>query len=182
MGALSLPEGDGQGTWRSQLFLESVALRAAFFSSSSMRICSMRMAWLSHDLHSARSAMAAACARSVRTILGAVSMKISLEKVNENLAFLRMNKSDLSRDLVKPAIEVVGTDGKTIADDSRARRPRTMQAVQLAQRYLDLFALNGVKEKPSFRIDDLPGLTPGTKPPYFFILSATSTGLKVIAA
>ena len=27
----------------------------------------------------------------------------------------------------------------------------------------------------------LPGLTPGIKPPYFFMLSATSTGLKAIA-
>ena len=27
----------------------------------------------------------------------------------------------------------------------------------------------------------LPGRIPGTKPPYFFMLSATSTGLKVTA-
>lgn len=75
-----------------------------------------------------------------------------IAKVNDTLAFLRVNRSDVSRDLVLPAVELTRVDGTTLSDDPRCRRPRNVQAIQLAERFLKLFALNGISEKPAFRI------------------------------
>ena len=84
----------------------------------------------------------------------------NIKSVNDTMAFLRLNKSDLSRELVKPRVEVVTEDGKLAADDKAVRRPRNVQAVQLAQRFLKIFEINGVGEKPTFRIDSFNSLNP----------------------
>lgn len=83
-----------------------------------------------------------------------------IAQVNDTLSFLRVNKSDVSRDLIKPAVAINRADGTSLADDPRCRRPRNVQAIQLAERFLALFTLNGVKEKPAFRIGKVEGLTP----------------------
>ncbi len=83
-----------------------------------------------------------------------------MKEVNETLTFLRVNKSDISRDLVKPAVELTRADGTSLTDDPRCRRPRNAQAIQLAQRFLALYELNGITEKPAFRIGRVDGLEP----------------------
>jgi hypothetical protein len=66
--------------------------------------------------------------------------------VNEDLSFMRRNKSDLSRDLVAPSVD---------GDDKRVRRAMNAQAVDLCKRFLELYTKSGVTEKPSFRVDEI---------------------------
>jgi hypothetical protein len=81
-------------------------------------------------------------------------------KVDETLKFLRVNRSDLSRELISAPVEITTSEGKSVRDDAQARRPRNAQAVQLAQRFLGLYKLVGLTEKPTFRIVPMEGLEP----------------------
>ena len=67
-----------------------------------------------------------------------------MKAVVDRLSFLRRNKSDLSRDMVAPAVW---------GDDKRARRPSNAQAAEIAKRYLVLH--EKANEKPSFRVDEV---------------------------
>ncbi len=64
--------------------------------------------------------------------------------VNDTLAFMNRNRSDLSRDLIAPRIE---------GDDKRARRAMNAQAGELAKRFLELYGKTGISQKAAYRVD-----------------------------
>jgi hypothetical protein len=66
--------------------------------------------------------------------------------VNDTLGFMHRNRTDLSRDLVAPRVE---------GDDKRIRRALNVQAIELAQRFLKLYGMNGVNEKVTYRVDEV---------------------------
>jgi hypothetical protein len=66
--------------------------------------------------------------------------------VNDTLAFMNRNRTDLSRDLIAPRIE---------GDDKRARRAMNTQAAELAKRFLELYSKTGVTQKAAFRVDEV---------------------------
>jgi hypothetical protein len=66
--------------------------------------------------------------------------------VNDTLAFMNRNRTDLSRDLIAPRIE---------GDDKRARRAMNAQAAELAKRFLELYTKTGVNQKAAFRVDEV---------------------------
>ncbi len=73
-----------------------------------------------------------------------------LEPVNRRLDFIAINKSDISRDLIAPSLDLGG-----VRDDPRARWPRNAATVTLCERFLQLYLVSGVTAKPTFRIDKL---------------------------
>ena len=75
------------------------------------------------------------------------------------MRFLSVDHSDPSHDLVLPM--VLGDSAQT-GDDKRIRRARNALSVELARRYLALFAAPGVTEKAPFAIQELPGEKPLT--------------------
>lgn len=66
--------------------------------------------------------------------------------VDDTLAFMGRNRSDLSRDLIAPAVT---------GDDQRVRRPLGTEAVTLAGRFLDLYGKAGITARPPFRIEQV---------------------------
>ena len=73
-----------------------------------------------------------------------------LEPINNRLRWINVNRSDLTRDLCKAPVSQGG-----ITDDPRVRRPASPQAVELAQRFLGIYAVNGVQQKPTYRLDPI---------------------------
>jgi tetratricopeptide (TPR) repeat protein len=69
--------------------------------------------------------------------------------VDDWLRRMRVDNSDISVDLIAPPPMGAPADAKGV------RRARDQQAVALAGRFLQLYAANGVKEKPGFRIDSV---------------------------
>jgi tetratricopeptide (TPR) repeat protein len=86
----------------------------------------------------------------VGELCAALGDKESIEAIANRLRWVQVNRSDLSRDLVRPGV----ADGG-LADDRRARRPLHPQAVELARRFLGLYQVPGITAKPTFRIDTL---------------------------
>lgn len=68
--------------------------------------------------------------------------------VDDTLAFMGRNRSDLSRDLIAPPV---------VGDDRRLRRPAGPEAVALARRFLDLYGKPGITVRPPFRIESVAG-------------------------
>lgn len=66
--------------------------------------------------------------------------------VDDTLAFMSRNRSDLSRDLIAPPVA---------GDDRRVRRPLGTSAVMLARRFLDIYGKAGITTRPPFRIEQV---------------------------
>lgn len=66
--------------------------------------------------------------------------------VDDTLAFMGRNRSDLSRDLITPPVA---------GDDPRVRRPLGPESVVLAGRFLDLYGKVGITAHPPFRIEQV---------------------------
>ena len=90
--------------------------------------------------------------------LSAAEGKAGVERINRNLKFSAVNRSNPSTDLVRAA--PLGPDGRPL-DDRRVRRPANREAVELAQRYLKIYEYSGVTEQPSFRLDPIEGFDAG---------------------
>ncbi|MFM2091646.1 MAG: hypothetical protein RLZZ127_2135, partial [Planctomycetota bacterium] len=69
--------------------------------------------------------------------------------VDDWLRRMRVDNSDISVDLIAPPPMGSPSDAKGV------RRARDQQAVALANRFLQLYGANGVKEKPGFRIETI---------------------------
>ena len=76
------------------------------------------------------------------------------KEVNDRLNFNAVNRSRPSDDLIQPPVRA---DDKQVGDDNRVRRARNALAVELVNRYLAIFAGNGVTAKPTFRVDQVAG-------------------------
>ncbi len=90
--------------------------------------------------------------------LSAAEGKAGVERINRNLKYSAVNRSNPSTDLVRAS--PIGPDGRPL-DDRRVRRPANREAVELAQRYLKIYDYSGVTEKPSFRLDPIDGVDAG---------------------
>jgi len=88
----------------------------------------------------------------VYELTAAIGGKDDLAYINKAMRFDGVNQSDPSHTMVAQRIS---EDARQIGDDKVVRRASNALAVELARRYLKLYDLPGVTEKPAFRIDEL---------------------------
>jgi tetratricopeptide (TPR) repeat protein len=88
----------------------------------------------------------------VYELTAALGTKDDLDYINKAMRFDAVNQSDPSHSLITQRIS---EDARQVGDDKAVRRAANALAVELARRYLKLYELPGVTQKPSFRIDEI---------------------------
>ena len=88
----------------------------------------------------------------VYELTAALGGKDDLAYINKAMRFDGVNQSDPSHTMVA---QRVSEDARQIGDDKVVRRASNALAVELTRRYLKLYDLPGVTEKPAFRIDEI---------------------------
>lgn len=76
----------------------------------------------------------------------------NLRTINDKLQYFSINRSGPNADLV--AARIV-PDARQSGDDPRLRRARNRMAVDLARRFLRIYELPGVTQKPQYRIEEV---------------------------